>query len=295
MKQTNTSIFHYDRKRYENILEDKNSALWKWGNRLIVWFVFLSLWLLWIETLPHLYSQYFSYFFFLNILISFVFLLEYTYRFMRSKNKKWFVSNMYNIADLLSFLPFLIEVLFSLIWGFTVAHNYFKALRLLRVLRLFDLIKEAPILHHFFHSLKKYKYEYRALFILMLIVLIIVTFFVYHFENGVNVQFKSIPDTLWWAIVTMMTVWYGDMYPTTFFWKTFWVILMIFWPVIVSILSSITILVFMDVAETQKKSKNFHMLGKICLRCNVENIDTAKFCHGCWKKLSQKISKNLHH
>lgn len=288
MKSKNLLVFLYDRKKYENILEDKNSIAWKWWNRLIVGFVFLSLWLLWLETLPQLYIQYFNYFLFLHILISSVFLLEYVYRFTRSKDKRAFVTNMYNTADLLSFFPFLVEVVFSLIWWFTVAHSYFQALRLLRVLRLFDLIKDAPILYHFFHSLKKYKYEYRALFILMLITLVIITFFVYHFENWINPQFKSIPDTLWWAIVTMMTVWYWDMYPLTFFWKAFWVVLMIFWPVIVSILSSITILVFMDVAETQKKSKHFHMLWKICLRCKVENLETANYCHWCWKKLIRK-------
>lgn len=282
--------FHYDRDTYETFLDDPNCKVWSNTRKVVNFLAILSVLILALETIRNWYSLYYVYFFVSNLIISSVFFLEYAHRFFAARKKKAFVTNLFNIADFLSFAPFFLDVILKVFFGINSSQDFLKVIRLLRVLRLFDFMKEAPMFFWFMKSVKDYKYEYRALFIMMFIVLIVVSVFVYHFEHGVNPQFDSIPSAIRWALVTMMTVWYGDIYPITPIGRVLAIIIMLLWPILVAILSSITILIFMDVAETQRKVKQILNAGKICDQCATENHDIANYCHKCGKKFSGEIA-----
>lgn len=284
--------FTYDRENYENFLDDPLSQVWRTARYFISLLVISSVIILALETIRNWYSLFFNYFFYVNLFISSIFFLEYAYRFMRAKEKIKFLLNFFNVADFLSFAPFFIDVLLKVFFGINTTQDFLKVIRLLRVLRLFDFMKDAPMFFWFIKSVKDYKYEYRALFILMFIVLVVVSVFVYQFEHGVNPQFDSIPSAIWWALVTMMTVWYGDIYPITPIGRSLAVIIMLLGPILVAILSSITILIFMDVAETQRKVKQILNLWKVCGRCFTENHDIANYCYKCGTKLHPTLPQN---
>lgn len=280
----------YDRESYETFLDDPNCHVGVKTRLVINVLAIISVILLALETIRDWYTTYYTYFFISNLIISSLFFLEYTHRLFAAKKKKDFVLNVFNIADFLSFAPFFLDVSLNLFFGISSSQDFLKVIRLMRVLRLFDFMKEAPMFFWFMKSVKDYKYEYRALFIMMFIVLTVVSVFVYHFEHGVNPQFDSIPSAIRWALVTMMTVWYGDIYPITPIGRVLAIIIMLLWPILVAILSSITILIFMDVAETQRKVKQILNAGKICEQCSTENHDIANYCHKCGKKFSGEIA-----
>jgi voltage-gated potassium channel len=125
-------------------------------------------------------------------------------------------------------------------------------------------------------TITEYQKEYRAILWIFLSLLIIISSFVYYAESSMNPEFSSIPQSLWWGIVTMTTVGYGDMAPVTLIGKSLWVILILLWPVLLAVISSITILVFMDVAESQKITTS-----KICITCKTRNSEHANFCYNC--------------
>lgn len=116
-----------------------------------------------------------------------------------------------NIIDFLSFAPFFFGLIFQAFAGLDIL----KVLRLLRMFRLLEISTHSPIALGFFRTLKEYKNEYKAIVMIFLSILTIVSSLVYFFEKPVNAEFATIPHAIWWGIVTMSTVGYGDMAPIT--------------------------------------------------------------------------------
>lgn len=262
----------YNRDSYENILQDPESTFGKIISKLIQICVFIAVGAIIFETVEPFGTQYYLNFLLVDALVSIIFAGEYLYRFMRAKAKKKFVCTWMNIIDLLSFLPFFIGLIFSSLAGLDIL----KILRVFRVLRLFEVSAQSPIAIGFIKTIREYHKEYRAILWIFLSLLIIISTFVYYAESSVNPEFSSIPQSIWWGIVTMTTVWYWDMVPITFIGKSLWVILILLGPVLLAVISSITILVFMDVAESQKITNT-----KICRTCKTRNNEHAHFCFNC--------------
>ena len=266
---------YYDKERYENILRDPQSTLWKKLNNIIGFCVILAVAVIIFETLEDYSTRYAVYFFVVDAIVSLIFAGEYMYRFLRSRNKGAFVQRPMNIIDFLSFGPFFLGLIFvPFAWL-----DILKILRLFRILRLFEVFSHSPIALGFVRTLRAYSKEYTAIGSIFLSILIVISTLVYYFETAYNADFASIPHTLWWGIVTMTTVGYGDMSPITLGGKALGVVLILLWPVLLAVISSITILVFMDVAEAHKQS-----LFKTCAHCRTRNPDEANFCMSCGKK-----------
>lgn len=270
----------YDKQIYENILDDPNSRLWIFLSNTVVLLVIISILVLVIESVWNIWILYKRELFIIDYIISSIFLVEYLYRFIRARNKSIFVKYPLNIIDVLAFVPFFIWILFSaFIWA-----EVLKVLRVMRVFRVLKLAKHLPVIVGFIKALKDYKNEYRGIIILFIIVLTIISVFMFHAENWANSEmFSSIPKSLWWAIVTMTTVWYWDMYPITTLWKLIWTILIFLWPVLLALVSSITILVFMDVLDMQRW-KTTRFAQRKCKRCKTKNDTKANYCIKCGKE-----------
>ena len=257
------------------LFERTDTKLWLWANYVVVFFILLSIVVVWIDTIPEFSKAFMVEIFLVDFLISTVFLVEYIYRWKRSSSKTVFPFRLMNILDILSFAPFFILIL---IYG-VGSYSIFALFRIFRVFRIFELIERLPIVTKLLRWINRHKVEYLAAVFVILIILTVFSTLVYLVEQAWwnAVAFSSMPETFWWAIVTMTTTWYGNMIPVSLAWKVIASFLMILWPILIAILSSITVIIFID----STKIINLDRKNKKCEECHTENEIDAKYCKKC--------------
>lgn len=272
------------KKLTNSILDDSNSKIWFYLNIVIILLILFSISLIIFESIWDNSIIFWKQLYIIDGFISVIFLIEYLYRLYYSISKIKFVIRFMNIIDLLAFLPFFLELIFTSF----IDIAFLKALRILRVFRIFKLVRHFKSVWFILTWLKNYRAEYQVWAILVFIVLLLSSILMYNVEWHINESFNSVPKTIWWSIVTMTTVWYWDSYPITIFWKILWSFIILIWPMVIAMISSITVLVFFEVAEKNKLDKLVSDLKK-CPRCYDEkNLVDSNYCRKCWENLKKE-------
>lgn len=171
----------------------------------------------WIQTAYGKYIEGFEHF------VVFVFTIEYIIRLWAIKeNQKYsgnygrlkYIFSAMALVDLASILPYYLHAVFNF--------GFIRILRLLRLIRVFKLERYSKGLGKIFHILRVKKDELITTFSIALFVIIIASCFIYFAENEAQPdKFSSIPESMYWAVITLTTIGYGDVYPVTIVGKLF--------------------------------------------------------------------------
>tara|TARA_Y100000994_G_scaffold76881_1_gene63515 strand:+ start:5175 stop:5876 length:702 start_codon:yes stop_codon:yes gene_type:complete len=193
------------KNKIKNIIENQDSKIGYLFDIVIQFFIILSIIAFSIETLPDLTPQFISYLNIIELIIIYVFTAEYLLRFYVADKKVKYIFSFYGLVDLIAILPFYVFTNIDL-----------RSIRIVRLLRLIKLFRFNKSMITLKAALSKIKNELILFSFITFILLYISSIGIYFFENSAQPEnFKSIFHCLWWAVCTLTTVGYGDIYPIT--------------------------------------------------------------------------------
>ncbi|REC53304.1 ion transporter [Chryseobacterium piscium] len=235
--------------------------------------ILVSTFIIMMESVPKLDKKYHVYFIISEWVISVFFTAEYWARIAVLKNKKHYVFSFFGVIDFLSLVPFYLSFFFPVTKYFLI----FRMLRMLRVFRVFNLLdfmNDGSVIVRALRNSSRKIY----IFLLFLIIFSVIVGSLMFMVEGGRPGFETIPQSIYWAVVTVTTVGYGDVSPITPMGKFFAVILMLAGYSIIAVPTGIV------TAEMRNKRQNLEL---VCDRCGNEDIDDdARYCKQCGKKLA---------
>ncbi|MBN1907551.1 MAG: ion transporter [Deltaproteobacteria bacterium] len=203
------------------IIEDNNTLAGKVFDLFIQLLIIISIISFSIETIPNLRASTIKTLSIIETVTVTIFTLEYLIRLYVSKKKLKYIFSFYGIVDILAIAPSLLSTGVDL--------RSLRILRMLRLFRLFKLVRYNKAIKRLGRALYMAREEFVLFGITALMLLYLSAVGIYYFENEAQPeQFKSVFHSLWWAVATLTTVGYGDVYPITIGGKIFtFIILMI--------------------------------------------------------------------
>lgn len=191
--------------KIKNLLENQETLHGEIFAMTIQFLIIISLITFSIDTLPDLSANTVDILQAIEIVTVIVFTCEYLLRLMTADNKASFVFSFYGIIDLIAILPFYVASGLDL-----------RAVRIFRLLRILKFFRYSKTISRFHEALLIAKDELIVFSFVVLMLLYLAATGIYFFEHEAQPdQFRSVFHSLWWAVTTLTTVGYGDIYPIT--------------------------------------------------------------------------------
>lgn len=260
------------------IIFGSNTRAGKTFDVILLWMIILSVTVVLLETVSTFRENYHDAFVSAEWFFTLLFTLEYLFRIYSSPHPWKYMTSFYGIVDLLAILP----TYLGLIFDQTTFLLTFRALRLLRMFRVFKLgryIKEAAIL---VRALQLSIHKIVVFFGAVLALVLILGSILYLVEGPAN-GFTSIPQSIYWAIVTITTVGYGDIAPATVLGKIVASIAMLTGYSIIAVPTGI---ITVEIGKAAKQGQD--LLKRSCQQCGHTPHDKdARYCKMCGTKISE--------
>lgn len=176
----------------------------------LIFFVLLSVALVMLDSIPGVHDDWGSWLVGGELVITVLFTVEYLLRLYSARRPSRYAVSFFGVVDLLAILPGYISLFFPGV-------HFLATVRILRILRIFRILKLVQFMgegNHLWLALKRSRYKVTVFLTTVLTVVVIVGSLMYLIETKES-GFTSIPKSIYWAIVTMTTVGYGDIAPQT--------------------------------------------------------------------------------
>lgn len=275
-KRKNTSW----RSKIHQIIYEADTPAGKFFDIALLVVILFSIVLVMLESIEAIHNQHRS---LLNVLewsITILFTVEYLMRIIAVKKPLNYILSFYGIVDLLSTIP---KYLSLFIFG-TSSLIAIRGLRLLRVFRILKLTRYIGESTHFLSALKRSRVKITVFLSFVMILCIILGTVMYLIEVDKESGFSSIPKSVYWAIVTLTTVGYGDIAPVSNLGQFVASLIMILGYGIIAVPTGIVTAEF-----TKIDTKGVNTNTQVCQNCNESNHkDGASFCHKCGYKISDE-------
>jgi len=235
-------------EKLKHLVEDTDTKAGHTFDLVIQALIVLSLITFMLETLPDLDARTKRVLSVIEVITVLIFTVEYLLRVIVADKKLRYVFSFNGLIDLLAILPFYITSGIDL--------RAIRIFRLFRLLRAFKFVRYSKAVRHFRLAIKEIKEELVLYLVLTLMLIFVASIGIYYFENGAQPEkFKSVFHCMWWAISTLTTVGYGDVYPITLGGRIFTAIILLLGLGLISVPSGLIASAFTKVHEDHDHDK----------------------------------------
>lgn len=259
------------------IIEGTDTPAGRTFDVVLIVTIVLSVLVVMLDSVAALNTQYGDYFYIIEWGFTLLFTLEYVLRLYSAPNPRQYATSFFGTVDLLSILPAYLSLIFGGV-------HYLLVVRFLRILRIFRVFKLIPYLQQAGFLLEALRGSQQKIVVFLVSVLVLVTIFgsILYVIEGAENGFTSIPKSIYWAVVTLTTVGYGDMSPKTPLGQAIASLVMIIGYAIIAVPTGIfTAELARSMQEHKTKAvtcsncgKFYHALeAQYCDRCGAELLD----------------------
>ena len=264
------------RERLYIIIFESDTPMGKLFDVLLLWAIMLSILLIAIESMPGLPQWLNTVLVVWEYIFTGFFTLEYVARIYCSPKPKEYIFSFFGIVDLLSTLPLYIGWILN-VSRYLMVLRTFRLIRVFRVFKLFSFLSEGDML---LRSLRMSLPKIMVFFLFVVIMVVSLGTLMYMVECDVpGTQFRDIPTSIYWAVVTMTTVGYGDIAPITFIGRLLSAIVMLLGYTIMAVPTGIVSAQFINDIRNKKKGTQH------CKECGSPLPDEAHYCPFCGNKV----------
>jgi len=263
------------RERLHEIIFEAETPAGKLFDVILLIMILLSILVLMLETIPGQSIETQMNYYMIEWVVTIFFTLEYIFRLYAVYSPRKYALSFFGIIDVLSIIPTYISLFIPGAQSLMII----RSLRLLRVFRIFKLdhfMEQGAVISH---AIKISRPKITIFLFFISIVVVIFGSIMYTIEHAHNPSYDSIPRSIYWAIITLTTVGYGDISPTTPLGQGLASIIMILGYAVIAVPTGIVTSALMDA----KKIKNNTIC---CKNCGEEGHDQdAIFCRLCGEEL----------
>jgi len=263
------------RSKLHEVIFESNTSAGKVFDVFLLISILASIGVVMLDSVASFHSRYGEFFFILEWVFTILFTIEYLLRLVSVKKPLLYAFSFLGLIDLLAILPMYLSIFLAGAQSLLVL----RALRLLRIFRIFKLthfLSEMSFLGAALRSSAKKI----SIFMLVVIAIVVILGSIMYLVEGVENGFTNIPESIYWAIVTITTVGYGDIAPATPIGKFIASVIMLIGYGIIAVPTGI---ITTEIAMMSRSKSKGH---ETCPGCGKEGHDeNAMFCKYCGEKL----------
>ncbi len=271
------------REKLHEVIFEADTPSGRLFDVLLLVFILASVLVVMVESVDSIQQRYATYFFYLEWVFTIVFTVEYILRLYAVYRPLKYAYSIWGVIDLLAILPTYLSFLLP-------GAQYFLVVRVLRLMRVFRIFKLAKFLKEssvIVNALIASREKIAVFMTFVTLAVTIVGAIMYLVEGGTNDSFSSIPRSIYWAIVTLTTVGYGDISPATPVGQFFAAIVMIMGYAVIAVPTGI---VSAELVASARAEKHTTQVCRYCARGGHEH--DAAYCKYCGELLNEQGGRN---
>jgi voltage-gated potassium channel len=252
-----------------NIIFESDTRSGKNFDLTLLVLIAISVVIVLLDSVPQLHDEYGTYFWYAEVVLTIIFSVEYVLRIYISPSRRTYIFSFWGIIDLLSVLPTYISLAFAG-YHYLIVVRIFRLLRVFRILRMVRFNRGAALI---VDALKASFYKVMVFLMTVFLLTILLGTLMYVIEGGKE-GFTSIPQSVYWSIVTITTVGYGDVVPSTVLGKMLSSFIMLLGYAIIAVPTGIVSV------ELGRAARH-----KTCENCHASVPIHSYYCSNCGNKM----------